>query len=437
MPRGAAVRSRSAGPPAVRDPGETMETKPAAVPPSYAVPYARVGSTLDESDVEAVREVLFSGATLSAGPVRERFEEEFAAHVGARHALSVTSGTVALELAIRLLDLEPGDEVITTPQTYQATVQPLLDHDVRVRFADIDPTTANIDARRVAELVTPRTRAIVLVHYGGLPADMDALMRLARAHDLIVVEDAAHALGSVLNGRRPGALGHIGCFSFHSSKNITTLGEGGMITTDRDDWAERLRRVRGNQADMVLTARHGGFAGASGPPAGALYPGETYTHDCLRVRRSGTNAALSEAAAAMGLVQLGKLPGLVARRQAVAARLTAELAAFDTARVPVVPAGVEHAYHLFTFSVDARRVDRDELVRCLAAEGVETYLRYFPLHLMPEWRARGHGLGECPTAERSWFQEHMNLPCGPWLTDDQVELLAAALSRALDKATRG
>ncbi|GGO47934.1 MULTISPECIES: DegT/DnrJ/EryC1/StrS family aminotransferase [Streptomyces] len=413
-----------------------METKLAAARPRYTVPYARVGSVLDESDVEAVRELLLSGATLSAGPVRERFEEEFAALIGVRHALSVTSGTVALELAIRLLDLEPGDEVITTPQTYQATIQPLLDHDVRVRFADVDPATANIDPRRVAELITPRTRAIVLVHYGGLPADMDALMRLARAHDLIVVEDAAHALGSVVNGRRPGALGHIGCFSFHTSKNITTLGEGGMITTDRDDWAERLRRVRGNESDMVLTDRHGGFAGASGPPTGALYPGVAYTHDCHSFRRSGTNAAMSEAAAAMGLVQLGKLPGLVARRQAVAARLTAELAEFEAVRLPVVPAGVEHAQHLYTFSVDSERVDRDELVRCLHAEGVETYLRYFPLHLLPEWRARGHGLGDCPAAERAWFQEHMNLPCGPWLTDDQVELLATAVNRALVKATR-
>ncbi|MGA4844123.1 DegT/DnrJ/EryC1/StrS family aminotransferase [Streptomyces sp. G45] len=413
-----------------------METNLAAAPPRYTVPYSRVGSRLDESDVAAVREVMLSGATLSAGEVRERFEERFAAHVGVRHALSVTSGTVALELAIHLLDLEPGDEVITTPQTYQATIQPLLDRDVRVRFADVDPATANIDPQRVAALVTPRTKAILLVHYGGLPADMDAVMRVAREHGLTVVEDAAHALGSSLNGRRPGALGHIGCFSFHSSKNITTLGEGGMVTTDRDDWAERLRRVRGNQADMVLTPREGGIAGSSEPPFGALYPGEAYTHDCLRVRRAGTNAALSEAAAAMGLVQLGRLPELVARRRAVAARLTAELAAYDTVRVQSVPPGVEHAYHLFTFSVDSRRVDRDELVRVLAAEGVETYLRYFPLHLLPEWRARGSALGDCPRAEKAWFHEHMNLPCHPELTDGQVEFLAAAVSRALAKATR-
>ncbi|MFB7664838.1 DegT/DnrJ/EryC1/StrS family aminotransferase [Kitasatospora sp. NPDC056138] len=413
-----------------------MESRTAAEPQRYTVPYLPVGTRIDEREVEAVREVMLSGATLSQGLVRRRFEEAFAAHIGVRHALSVTSGTVALELAIHLLDLAPGDEVITTPQTYQATIQPLLDRDVRVRFADIRPETANIDPDRVAELVTPRTRAIIIVHYGGLPADMDALMRIAREHDLVVVEDAAHALGGLLHGRRPGGIGHIGCFSFHSSKNITTLGEGGMVTVNRDDWADRLLRVRGNQSDMVLTSRRRSFGGSTSAPPGALYPSEAYTHDCLTLRRAGTNATLSEAAAAVGLVQLEKLPGLVARRQAVAARLTAELAEFDAVRVPVVPTGVEHPYHLFTFFVDPDRVDRDELVRHLAAQGVETYLRYFPLHLLPEWRARGHHHGECPVAERSWFAEHMNLPCHPGLSDTQVETIAAALTCALTKLRR-
>lgn len=405
-------------------------------PQRYAVPYAGIGTVIDDSDLEAVREVLRSGRPLSQGAVRLSFEERFSEHIGTRHAISVTSGTVALELAIRLLDLAPGDEVITTPQTYQATIQPLLDTGVRVRFADIRADTANIDPDRVAELVTGRTRAIILVHYGGLPADMDRLMRLAEAHDLVVIEDAAHALGSLYRGRRPGSIGHLGCFSFHSSKNITTLGEGGMITLNRDDWAERLRRVRGNQADLVLNDARQRFGRSVTPAPGALYPGEAYTHDCVGVRRAGTNATLSEPAAAVGLVQLDKLSGLVARRQAVAAQLAAELAGFDGVRTQVVPPDVQHAYHLFTFFVDPDRIDRDELVRCLYAQGVETYLRYFPLHLLPEWRARGHRHGECPVAERLWFFEHMNLPCHPSLSDAQVRMLATALGCALTKVTR-
>lgn len=402
----------------------------------WAVPYLAVGTLVDDRELEAVRQVLSSGLPLSQGVWRERFEQRFAEHVGARHAVSVTSGTVALELVIRLLGLRPGDEVITTPQTYQATIQPLLDTGAVVRFADVRADTANIDPDRVAELITPRTKAILLVHYGGSPADMDPIMRLASEHDLVVVEDSAHALGTRYHGRAPGALGHIACFSFHSSKNISTLGEGGMITLDRDDWAQRLRLVRNNQADLLLTATSTAFGGSTSPPPGALFHGDSYTRECRGVRRAGTNATLSEAAAAVGLVQLDKLPELVGRRRAIAARLTAELAEFDEVRPQAVLPDVEHAYHLFTCYADPARIDRDELVRCLAAQGVQTYLRYFPLHLLPEWRAAGHGYGECPVAERQWFAEHLNLPCHPGLSDTQVELLATALSCALRKVTR-
>lgn len=411
-----------------------MQETPADCAPGHAVPYPAVGTVFDERDLEAVREVLASGGPLSNGPYRDRFEAAFAELIGVRHALSTTSGTVALELALGLLDLRPGDEVITTPQTYQASIQPLLARDVRVRFADIRAESANIDPERVAELVTDRTRAIVMVHYGGLPAEMDALMRIADDHGLSVVEDAAHALGSSYRGRRPGGIGQIGCFSFHASKNISTLGEGGMITTDRTDWAERIRRIRANRSDMALVARPHRFGASTAPAPGALFPEHAYTHDCTAVRRPGTNATLSEAAAAVGLVQLARLPQLTARRRRIADRFAACLARFDGVRVPQPATGVEHAYHLFTFSVDPERYHRDDLVRCLEAQGVEIFLRYFPLHLLPEWRARGHGLGECPVAERSWFHEHMNLPCHPSLTDAQVEQLAATLADALAKA---
>ncbi len=391
---------------------------------------------LGDEELAAIEEVLRAEVPLSQGIFRERFEAAFSQHIGIRHAVSVTSGTVALELAIQLLDLRPGDEVIATPQTYQATIQPLLDLDVRVRFADIGPDCPNLGVEQVGKLITERTKAVLLVHYGGLPVDMDPIMALAEEHGLTVVEDAAHALGSWYRTRRPGAIGHIGCFSFHSSKNITTLGEGGMVTVARDDWAERLRHLRGNKADMLLVDRAQVFGLSASPPPRALYPGNAYTHDCVAVRGHGTNATMSEPAAAVGLVQLGRLPDFVARRQAIAARLSETLAGIGGVRVPMEPLGAVNAYHLFTFFVDAVKFDRDELIRCLDAEGVETYLRYFPLHLLPEWRARGHGMGECPAAERLWFSEHVNLPCFPSMTDSQVDHLTKALLVALAKSAR-
>ncbi|MEV7627232.1 DegT/DnrJ/EryC1/StrS family aminotransferase [Actinoplanes sp. NPDC089786] len=413
-----------------------MGVKVPAAPHLYAVPYLPIGGIFDDRELAAVREVLTSGATLSQGVWRPRFEEAFRRYTGTRHAFSVTSGTVALHLAIHLLDLRPGDEVIATPQTYQATIQPLLDYQVTVRFADVRPDDANIDPDRVAELINERTRAVLLVHYGGAVAGMTPIMDLARRHGLLVLEDAAHALGSTLDGRRAGSLADIGCFSFHSSKNITTLGEGGMVTFDRDDWAERLERLRSNEADAVLRPARHSFGLSEAPVAGALYPGHAYTHDYVRIRRAGTNATLGEPAAAFGLVQMDRLPDLLARRQAIAGRLGEVLGRFPEVRPQQVAPGSTHAYHLFTFFVDPAAIDRDALIRELGAAGVQTYLRYFPLHLLPEWRARGHGAGECPVAERLWFGEHMNLSCQPGLSDSQVEMLGDALDRSLRKLVR-
>jgi perosamine synthetase len=401
----------------------------------YDVPFARLGSVLDDGECHALTEVLRSGAPLSMGAWRSAFEEEFRGYVGARHALSVTSGTVALEIAIGLLDLRPGDEVVVTPQTFQATIQPLLDLDVRVRFCDVDPYSLNMDPNRLAALLTDRTRAILLVHYGGWPAEMDAVMAMARSRGIIVLEDCAHALGAEVDGRRPGSLGDVACFSFHSTKNITTLGEGGMITTDRDDWAERVDRLRSNQVDGVF---HPATAAAEAPVLlpWMQYSANIYREDCATVRRAGTNATMSEPAAAVGSVQLAKLDSFVARRREIAERLDAVAVSHPGMRVQRPPVGVTHAYHLYTCFVPGGAEVRTRLVQALDRRGVEVQLRYFPLHLVPEWRARGHAPGECPTAETLWFDEQVNLPCHPGLTDGQVDRLTEAFDEALTEALR-
>ncbi|MFF9142256.1 DegT/DnrJ/EryC1/StrS family aminotransferase [Streptomyces albogriseolus] len=400
----------------------------------YAVPFARRGSVVGAADLAALTELVRSEGPLTSGVWRDRFEERFREWCGARHALSVTSGTVALELAIRLLDLAPGDEVIATPQTFQATVQPLLDHDVRVRFCDIDPDTLNLDPDALAALITDRTRAVLLVHYGGNPADMDRVMALTRPRGITVVEDSAHAIGALYRGRRPGSLADIGCFSFHSTKNLTTLGEGGMITLSRDDWAERVARIRDNEVDGVYVPRTG-----AAPDRPALLPwmkfaDGVYRHTAVGIRGAGTNATMSEAAAAVGLVQLGSLDRFVERRTRIAARLDEAVSASPGVRLHRAAPDSRHAYHLYTFFLTGGREVRERFVRALDRLGVEVQLRYFPLHLSPEWRLRGHRRGECPHAERIWFEEHMNLPCHPGLTDAQVDHMVAAVRRALREA---
>lgn len=403
----------------------------------YVVPYTGKGSTFGEEEIQAVAALLRTDETLSCGHEREAFEAEFAEFVGVRHAVSVTNCTVALELATHLIGLEPGDEVIAAPLSYQATVSPLLSLPVKVSFCDIDPNSLAPDLMKLHSLVTPRTRAIYLTHYGGLMADMDAIMDIAQDHNLIIVEDCAHAHGSEYKGRKAGAAGHIGCFSFQSLKNMSSLGEGGMITLNDDGWATVLRRIRGNEPDAVFVARpelcH--FGKHSSPTRNLnRHAKNAYTHDCIALRHAGTNATLSEPAAAVGRVQLRKLRGFVDRRRQIAHRLNVTLRQIPGIRVQEEPADYLHTYHLYTLFIDpSSGLNREIFGAALDDAGVEVHLRYFPLHLLPEWRFKGGKYGDCPVAERVWFEELINLPIYPSLSDEQIDYMTAAISHTVDK----
>ncbi|MEU7060494.1 DegT/DnrJ/EryC1/StrS family aminotransferase [Streptomyces sp. NPDC046197] len=400
----------------------------------FFIPAPSVGSVLGDAELAVLSKLIRSGESLSQGRWRDKFEQAMREHIGSRYAMTVTSGTVAVMLAVHLLDLAPGDEVIVTPQTFKATADPLLAHDVTVRFCDVEPDTLNVDVASFESLITPRTRALILVHYGGRPARMDEIMRVARRHGIRVIEDCAHALGALYRGRRPGVLGDIGCFSFHSSKNITTLGEGGMVTFDDPEWAERVDRIRSNAADGVFVPSPLVAGPYKRSEPWMMWAGDSYEKLCLRVRHPGSNATLSEAGAAVGLTQLQRLKELAERRRWIAGRLTETLAEFPHVRVAEVPEDIYHPYHLFTFFIQqGQGTSRDELIRALEDAGVQVQLRYFPLHLRPEWRGRGHRLGECPVTERIWFHEQVNLPCYPSMTDTQVEHLVLALKSALTK----
>lgn len=404
---------------------------------SFVVPYQGQGSVFDERDITAVATLLRSDKHLSAGLERAAFEEEFATAVGAAHAISVTSCTMALELASHVIGLRAGDEVIASPLTFQATVTPLLGRDVMVRFADISPDTMALDAASVAGLIGPRTRAIYVTHYGGMPAALDPLVDLARAHGLTLLEDCAHALGTRYRGRHAGTVGDLCCWSFHSLKNMSTLGQGGMITTSRGDWAGTLRRIRAMEpdADFIPRQQPPSFGPYLPPQAGdpERHSKNAYSHDCIAVRTGGINAIMSEPAAAVGRTQLAKLPDFVRRRRDIAAYLNQRLSELPGVRVHQDLPGHHHSYHLYTFRLaDGELGERDELIRRLHHQyGVEIILRYFPLHLLPEWRARGGTYGQAPVTERLWFNELVNLPMYPALRDWQVEYLANSVKAAL------
>jgi perosamine synthetase len=262
------------------------------------LPYGR--QSIEEDDIQAVVDVLRSD-WLTTGPKVAEFEEAFAARVGAKYAVSFSSGTAALHGAAFAAGLKPGDEAITTPMTFAATANCVLYQGATPVFADVSADTLNLDPEKVAAQITPRTRAIIPVDYAGHPADLDAIMELAERHGLVVIEDACHALGAEYRGRRTGSIADLTVFSFHPVKHLAT-GEGGMVTTDRADCAEALRRFRNHGISSDARQRQ-----AEGQ----------WRYEMVLL---GFNYRLTDIACALGLSQLKKLEANLSRRREIAAR---------------------------------------------------------------------------------------------------------------------
>ena len=404
---------------------------------NYTVAYAGQGSILGLEEIEAVTRTLQQD-TLAYGPRRDQFEAEFAAYTGVKYAFTTCNCTTALFLSVQLLELGPGDEVIVTPQTFWATVRGLQSAGVTLRFGDIDPNTLNLDPTTIEAKITPKTKAIYLVHLGGLMADMDPIMEIARKHNLFVVEDCAHAPGAEYKGRKAGSIGDIGCFSFHSLKNMSTLGEGGMITFNRDEWAPKIRPLSSIGAVYPRKAR---AEERIGPYLKSSYQygdhsAGAFSFDADGAVRVGNNYRMSEVAAAAGSVQLRKLDGLNATRIKIAQRLNEGLAEIDGIRIQRTPLGYKHIYHLYVFFyqplVTGSNLEKEKLIRILDQDdGIEIINRYFPIHLLPEIRSQGHFFGECPVAEKVWFEQHVNLPIFPMLTFDQVDYMIERIGQAV------
>jgi dTDP-4-amino-4,6-dideoxygalactose transaminase len=333
------------------------------------------------------------------GQVVEDLEVRVAALAHAAHGIGVASGTDALLLSLRALDLEPGDEVITTPFTFFATAGTIHNAGARPVFADIDPVTFNLDPAAVEAAVTPRTRAIVPVHLFGQMAALEGLMPLAERGGLAIIEDACQAIGARrrMDGgwRTAGELGLTGTFSFFPSKNLGGWGDGGMIVTSDGGVAERCRRLR----------THGGI--------------RMYQHDEV-----GFNSRLDALQAAVLLAKLPYLHGWSEARRERARRYDALLAGLEPVRTPVVDAANEHIFHQYVIVAERR----DGLREHLAARGIGTAV-YYPsaLHLQPCFAYLGHREGAFPAAEAA-ARGVLALPCYPELTEDQQEYVAGAIS---------
>lgn len=328
-----------------------------------------------------------------------RFEEEFAAFCGTRYAIGVDSGLAALELSLRALGIGPGHEVIVPAHTFIATAAAVTFAGARPVLVDVDPTTYNIDASQIEAVITPRTRGIIPVHLYGLPADMDAILDLARKHDLVVIEDACQAHGATYNGKRVGSLGHAAAFSFYPTKNLGGCGDGGIVVTDDEEVAERVRAMR-NCGQR-----------------------EKYYHELAPF-----NHRLDTLQAAILRVKLRYLEGWIDARRRNAALYT-ELLAESGVVTPVEASGSVHVYHLYV----VRASQREELRAYLWERGISTAIHYpIPIHLQPFYADGGLYKGQFPVTE-GLCDEIISLPMFPEMTTEQVEHVAASVAEFLAK----
>jgi perosamine synthetase len=356
---------------------------------------------IGEEEKAAVVAVLESGM-LAQGPQVAELERLFAALCHTKHAVATSSGTTALHVALLAHQIGPGDEVITTPFTFIASVNAILYVGARPVLVDVDEDTFNIDPALIEEAITPRTKAIMPVHLYGYPCDMDPILELAEQRGLAIVEDAAQAVGAKYKRRPVGSLQPdpangtaqgSACFSLYATKNIMS-GEGGMITTNDDAIAERARLIRSHGMKR------------------------RYFHDVL-----GYNFRMSDLHAAIGVVQLGRLDQLTAKRRANAEYLSANL---HGVRVPTVKEGYQHVWHQYTIRVDG---DRDSAVRQLNEAGVGTGIFYpVPAHKQRHLRSLGYGEQTLPVAERL-SQEVISLPVHPLLSPEDLDTIVFEVNR--------
>jgi UDP-4-amino-4,6-dideoxy-N-acetyl-beta-L-altrosamine transaminase len=370
---------------------------------------------IENDEIEEVVETLRSG-WITTGPKVKLFEREFAEYIGCKHAIAVNSCTAALHLALEAIGIGEGDEIITSPMTFAATGEVIRYFKARPVFVDVDSTTMNLDVELLENIVKERwksgdgkrLKAIIPVHYAGYPCDMDAIMSLASRYDLRIVEDAAHAFPTSYKRKMIGTLGDITCFSFYATKNITT-GEGGMITTENEEYADRMR----------IMSLHG-----ISKDAWKRYTAEGSWY--YEIIAPGYKYNLTDIAAGLGIAQLKKADAFLKRRMQIAERYREAFQELDELDLPLVYEGEEgttHSWHLYVIRLNLHqlKIDRNKFIDELRRKGIGTSVHFIPLHIHPYYRETyGYQSGDFPVAYKT-YQRIISLPIYARMTDDDVE----------------
>lgn len=369
---------------------------------------------IKEPEIKEVERTLRSG-WLGTGPKTHKFEEDFKKYIGCKHALALNSCTAGLHLALNVIGVGPGDEVITTPMTFASTANVIVHQGARPVFVDIERDTMNIDPDKIEEAITPKTKAIIPVHVAGRPCKMDEIMDIARKHNLYVIEDAAHAVEAWYKDQKVGSIGDIAAFSFYVTKNVIT-GEGGMVTTNNDEWAEklRIRSLHGLSKDAWKRYSAEGFQ-----PYEVLYPGYKYN--------------MTDIQASLGIHQLARVEDNWKTRDKIWKRYNEAFSQIPEIITPLEEREIRHAHHLYTIllRLEQLEINRNQFIEALKAENIGTGIHYVTLHLHKYYReAFGFKRGDFPNAE--WVSDRtVSLPLSPRLTERDVEDVIEAVYKTL------
>jgi len=393
----------------------------------YRVPFPAKMYYYTDAEIAAVVDVMRDADVLTQGEHIEQFEEDFRAYVGANHAFAVDNCTNALRLTATLCGLRPDDEVIIPAYTYCATAIPFGDTGARIVWADIDPKTWIVSLDDIARKITGRTRAIVVVHLLGMPVDMDPVMELAARHGLLVVEDCAQAPGAACGGRKVGTMGDFGCFSFHAAKNMTTLGEGGMLTLKSDEHARRVPGLRHNGSRPYESK-------------GARYWVPAMANVELDLEGVWPdNFSIGEAQCALGKALLKRLDQVNDVLIAQAMKIREGLADIPELCFQEIPEGFRHVFHqcVAHFDGSASGKDRDDLLDILTSEySIQMIVQYYPLYRYPLFRKLGLGEHDCPNLEAFW-DNSFSFPWWCGITDDTIDYMIAATRKAVRTLREG
>ncbi len=371
--------------------------------------------SIGKEEIDEVVDTLKSD-WITTGPKTFKFEEIFYEYVNSKYAIAVNSCTAALHLAVVALGIGNGDEVITTPYTFAATAEVVINSNAKPVFVDVEKDTYNIDPAKIEEKITDKTKAIIVVHYAGHSCEMDKIMEIAEKHDLYVIEDAAHAIGSKYKDQNIGSIGDATCFSFYATKNITTA-EGGMITTNRGDLADKMR----------ILSLHG-----ISKDAWKRYSSEGSWY--YEIAYSGYKYNMSDLQASIGIHQMKKLDQMQKRREEIADMYNKSFGQVPQITIPTVKSYATHAWHLYPIQVNSNllSINRNEFIEALKAENIGNSVHFIPLHLHPYYKEKyGFKGDDFPNAE-SLYKNEISLPIYPNMEDQDVEDVISAVKKIID-----